>query len=287
MSRFGSIGTQYFDDSGKPLSGGSLTFSESGTNTAKATYSDADQAIANTNPVVLDASGRQPDIYFNGSARCILADRLGAQVEVRDPVGSATGKDAFSDWNALITYDIEDIVQGSDDAYYQSNLNSNLANDPTSEPTKWQEVRFVAVWNADYTYPAGALVVEGGGAFYRCINGNLGDTPSTTPAEWATIGGSGMNDIFEDKSPQQGANLDVNGFAIVSVTDGDIPITPHGTGEVPITRPEFIGVIKLPGTWTIEMAGDHMQFKFGGTAVFEFSDTGTFKAIEDAGKAAI
>ena len=46
----------------------------------------------------------------------------------------------------------------------------------------------------------------------------------------ATNGSSGMTDIVTDTTPQLGGNLDVNGNSIVSASNGDINITPNGTG---------------------------------------------------------
>lgn len=40
------------------------------------------------------------------------------------------------------------------------------------------------------------------------------------------------SDLVDDASPQLGGNLDVNGNSIVSVSNGDIAITPNGTGDV-------------------------------------------------------
>lgn len=137
MARFGSIGTQYFDDAGDPLSGGTLTFYESGTTTLKDTYSDVEQTIANTNPVVLDSAGRQPNIYFSGSAKCILKTSAGVQIEVRDPVGDAASRVAFSAYSALITYSKNDIVISSD-LYYRSLVNANLGNAPATSPASWE-----------------------------------------------------------------------------------------------------------------------------------------------------
>lgn len=45
-------------------------------------------------------------------------------------------------------------------------------------------------------------------------------------------GGGGLNNIVEDASPQLGADLDVNGFAISSAGNADVNITPNGTGNV-------------------------------------------------------
>jgi hypothetical protein len=43
---------------------------------------------------------------------------------------------------------------------------------------------------------------------------------------------SGIADIVEDTTPQLGGDLDVNSRSIVSTDNGDIPITPDGTGKV-------------------------------------------------------
>jgi len=90
MSRFGWGGDQWFDDKGKPLSRGKLYFYESGTGTAKATYSNSAMTIANSNPVVLDAAGRQSDIFFEGAARLVIQSASGVQIDAPDPVYAIT-----------------------------------------------------------------------------------------------------------------------------------------------------------------------------------------------------
>ena len=42
----------------------------------------------------------------------------------------------------------------------------------------------------------------------------------------------GLSDIVGDSTPQLGGNLDVNGNSIVSVSNGNISITPNGSGKV-------------------------------------------------------
>ena len=51
---------------------------------------------------------------------------------------------------------------------------------------------------------------------------------------WVTQsgGGGGLSDVVSDTTPQLGGNLDVNGNSIVSVSNGNIPITPDGTGTI-------------------------------------------------------
>lgn len=45
--------------------------------------------------------------------------------------------------------------------------------------------------------------------------------------------------LLEDTSPQLGGALDVNGFSIVTVSNGNIVLAPHGTGEVRLGKTNF------------------------------------------------
>lgn len=47
-----------------------------------------------------------------------------------------------------------------------------------------------------------------------------------------TDGASLMKNWIDDTTPQAGGDVDMNGFAIISVSNGDIPINPNGTGSV-------------------------------------------------------
>ena len=46
------------------------------------------------------------------------------------------------------------------------------------------------------------------------------------------VAGSGISDVVQDTTPQLGGDLDVNGNAIVSVSNGNIALTPNGSGVV-------------------------------------------------------
>ena len=65
-------------------------------------------------------------------------------------------------------------------------------------------------------------------------------------------------DVLGDTSPQLGGSLDVNGQSIVSVTNGNITITPHGTGSIildGLSHPQADGtngqVLKTDGSGTL------------------------------------
>lgn len=49
---------------------------------------------------------------------------------------------------------------------------------------------------------------------------------------WAAVASGGLGNLSEDTTPQLGGALDVNGNAIVSASNGNIAITPNGTGNV-------------------------------------------------------
>jgi hypothetical protein len=60
LSPYG-IGQQFFDDNGTPLAGGLIYTYQAGSSTPLATYTTNNGTIANSNPIVLDASGRVPN----------------------------------------------------------------------------------------------------------------------------------------------------------------------------------------------------------------------------------
>jgi len=78
------------------------------------------------------------------------------------------------------------------------------------------------------------------------LNG-LSDVVITTPSNghtlvydtgtstWVnTAGSSGISQLQDDPSPTLGANLRVNGYSIVSLSNGNIAITPDGSGKTQV-----------------------------------------------------
>lgn len=85
--------------------------------------------------------------------------------------------------------------------------------------------------------------------------------------EAATGGGGGIANVVDDTSPQLGGNLDVNGQSIVSVTNGNIPIVPNGTGKVLIGSgaPSTLGVLGISSSVQIA-SGSLIYFGTSATA---------------------
>jgi len=187
MSRYGWGGDTWLDNTGKPLSLGKLFFYETGTNTAKNTFSDADETIANTNPVILDAAGRQGDIFFNGLAKIVVQDADGAQIDVTDPVGSSAAAGEFADWVVTREYYVGDTVTGPDGNTYKSITLGNIGNNPSISPTEWQRVQFIFAYNANYTYAVGDIATSSNEVYVSLIGTNLANNPSTSPTAWRPL----------------------------------------------------------------------------------------------------
>ena len=80
--------TTFVDQNGKPLTSGTVDFFVPNTTTRKTTWQDAGETIPNTNPVVLNGSGRAI-ILGDGSYRQVVKDRVGNLIW--DQVTSSTG----------------------------------------------------------------------------------------------------------------------------------------------------------------------------------------------------
>lgn len=200
MARFGMIGKQYFDAAGDPLIDGKLYFYDSGTNTDKDTFADVNQSIANTNPVILTGAGRQPNIFFSGSARVILTDLDDVQIEVRDPEGGESEEGVFSPWNSITIYDVPDIVVGDDGLFYISLTNGNQDNDPVTDAVNWTQIKFIRVWNSNETYPIDQVVQGSNGLLYSSrTSSNINNNPTSDTINWKAATETSA-DVYDDET---------------------------------------------------------------------------------------
>ena len=185
MARFGSIGDQYEDDSGHPLVGGKLYFYEPGTSTPKDTYADVNKSVLNTNPILLSAAGRQPNVFFDGSARAILTKNDDTQIDFRDPVGE-TSVVFGAAWQNTFIYSLNDVVLASDGEFYKSTSNGNQGNDPVLG-SGWS-LTFSIAWSAATTYALNASVLGSNGILYAStIADNLNNDP-VAGSSWKAVG---------------------------------------------------------------------------------------------------
>jgi hypothetical protein len=74
---------------------------------------------------------------------------------------------------------------------------------------------------------------QGDSKFYLLADKDNIATKATGWTDLSTIIGGGLQNIVEDLSPQLGGNLDVQSSSLfTSVTDGNVTITPNGTGYI-------------------------------------------------------
>jgi SpoU rRNA methylase family enzyme len=184
MARFGDF-DQYLDNAGDPLAEGKLYFYESGTTTPKTTYADINNSIPNTNPVLLSAAGRQPNIFFDGVAKVILTDNDDVQIAVRDPAGE-TGTDFGDEWVATKIYNAVDVVLGSDGIYYRSLINGNQNNNPVTTSGSWT-LLYSVEWNAGITYSTGDVVTYGSQQYQSLQDSNLNQNPASATSYWVSL----------------------------------------------------------------------------------------------------
>ena len=227
MARFGSLDTQYFDDAGDPLVSGKIYFYETGTTTPKNTYADINYTIANSNPVILTAAGRQPNIFFDGVAKAILTKSDDTQILVRDPVGD-TASTFGNAWIASKDYNANDVVQGSDGEFYVSLVNGNVNNNPVTTSGYWTFLYSVE-WNSGTTYKLGSVVTYQTIVYQSLQNANLNKNPSTETSWWVPI------QLVWSSTATYAINANVVG------TDGVLytSLQNSNTGNIPASSPSY------------------------------------------------
>ena len=84
--------------------------------------------------------------------------------------------------------------------------------------------------------------------------GGLKKITRSTIVSGLAVGGVALSNIVEDTTPQLGGSLDVNGEDIVSTSNGNITLTPNGTG-----------VVRIDGSNGIDMQSGSISIKNSGT----------------------
>lgn len=198
MSRVIAAFAQFFDGSGDPLENGWLKFLVSDTNnTLKNTYADANQSIPNTNPIQLDAEGRCPNVFGQGTYRVILfADdpvthSPGTMLQTFDPVVADYVSEGaggnFAEWDINTLYQVGQIVIYNS-LYYRSFIANNIGNAPDVSPTYWERIDFVRYWNTNVTYLADELVLYDAQLWFSLASANQGNQPDISPTWWDLVG---------------------------------------------------------------------------------------------------
>ena len=191
MSRYINSVPQILDGNGKPIVGAKKFFFTQDTVIKKTIYSDSALTIAAANPVISDADGRFPDTFLNGLYKEEQQDNSGTATGydgvtlwTRDPVGEIA-EGPFQAWDTSITYNIPDIVQGSDNEYYRSIVDSNTGSDPILALGNWEKLNIGRFWEASKTYALNENVYGSDGYLYTSrVAANLGADPTSNTTNW-------------------------------------------------------------------------------------------------------
>lgn len=98
------------------------------------------------------------------------------------------------------------------------------------------------------------------------------DSVTVSNAQWGYLGATTaqpLENVSEDTTPQLGGDLDVNGNSLVSTSNGDITLTPNGTGDV------VLGNFTLDADQTVGAGQDNF--------VLTYDNSGGKIALEAAG----
>ena len=108
LSPFAGAGAQFFDNNGVPLFGGLLYTYASGTTTPQATYTTPQATVQNSNPIVLDSSGRttQEIWLLNGySYKFVLQNASATQIGSYDNIPSTSTNSAIINDAVSVAYE--------------------------------------------------------------------------------------------------------------------------------------------------------------------------------------
>jgi hypothetical protein len=89
LSYLAGAGWQFFDNSGNPLAGGKLFTYQAGTTTPLTTYTSSAGNVAQSNPIILDASGRVPEeiwLTIGQTYKFVLKDSADNEIWTKDNI---------------------------------------------------------------------------------------------------------------------------------------------------------------------------------------------------------
>lgn len=267
MSTYAPSVEQITDGNGKPIVGARKHFFEIGTTTFKTIYSDPALTTPLTNPIKSDADGRYPTIYLDGLYKVVQEDNSGTDLFLLDgvtlwteeQVGESPSTTQFALWDTTATYNIPDIVLGSDDNYYRSLTDTNTGNNPTTTATSWEQLIFGREWNTNVTYAVGDVVYGTDGLLYTSRTAaNLGNDPTTDLVNWngkiqhdtvasalntvkVTDSASGNQVKIQGVGEAAGVGVIIEGTG----TNSSVDINTNGTGEVNKNSVPVYGMVIL------------------------------------------
>lgn len=162
---------QFLDDNGDPLSGGKLYTYAAGTSTLKATYTTATGDIENSNPVILDSSGRAT-VFISGAYKFILTDADDVHIKTTDNVTAftSTGETSNSFFQTFSGDGETTVFTASEDLGKDEKLIMVFVDDGRMEHTKNGDFALETGWTLGAGWTIGSGVSTATGAISTAIS---------------------------------------------------------------------------------------------------------------------
>ena len=181
----------------------------------------------------------------------ILSGVTATATELNKMDGGATvGTTAVAGGDGIVTNDNGTMQQTSVDTFdtYFSGTTKTLTNKTLTSPVLNGSVSGTAVLDEDDFASNSATKLATQQSIKAYIDGEI------------ITGGGGLSQIVGDTTPQLGGDLDVNGNAIVSVSNGNIALTPNGAGVVRIDGSDGVDISQ--GAISIKNGGAQSYVRF-------------------------
>lgn len=235
--------TQYFDNNGDPLALGKVYFYAAGTDTPKDTYTSSTGGTPNTNPVILDSSGRAA-IWGTGAYKVVLKDANDAEIWTEDNYTAffASAANTFADDVFIVTdnsdttkkarFECSGITAGQTRVFTFPNASTTLVGADNSQTLTNKSLTAPTISQANFLYKSEQTVAVG-----TTVDFYASDTPRILlDGAGATITSFGTSSL----AIAQDFTVRFNGINTI-VHDGTDLILPQGRNIVTASG-DLIGV---------------------------------------------
>ena len=236
------------DSSGVVLTGGSATFYESDGVTIKTIWADAEKVATSANPVTLSSSGTAA-VFADGIYNVVVKDSTGSVVynwNSNNFEPNATGTDPYIDASSFGSAKDEEAISlaitsasGEDRTVFLAPGNWTITDDltiPTNINLRFEMGAYCTISLTKTLTVNGVLQAPLYNIFRGTGTVTIENKNFFIPSIWP-IGGthdnSTLDGIVTVSDEIKPGNLKLSGNTIISTdTDGDINVTPNGTGNI-------------------------------------------------------
>ena len=256
---------QFVNASGVPYSGAKLFYYAAGTTTKQDTYTTSTGATPNTNPIVLDSSGRTPyGVWF--TTGLIYKEVLAPSTDTDPPTSPIYTEDNISGINDIVTSTQIQWVASALTPTYLSTTSFSVPGDQTSELNVGRRLQlttsggtvygyistsaFVTVTTVTLVMDSGQVLDVGLSSFnWSILSGTNHAVPKLTTALWSTLGvvTTGKENFSATVTVASNTSTLIGAATSTNVDiSGTTTITSHDTvAEGTIRWGRFTGILTL------------------------------------------